>query len=111
MHIEFFKIDVIYILSILTGGFFIVCAIINPKKLILGNLTKSNFKDKKKYIYYKRILFLVIGLLMLAIILLYWLNVVDNWEVSITFLIPVLVIRIGELLISKKFLNKKQNKL
>lgn len=107
MHLDFFRIDIIYILCILTGTFFILCAVVNPRKIIIGNLTESNFIDKQKFIFYTRILVLFIGLIMLTISLLFWLNIVSRKDLGSIFGIPLLIMIIGNSIIAKKYLVRK----
>ena len=107
MHLDFFRIDIIYILCILAGTFFILCAVVNPRKIIIGNLTESNFIDKQKFVFYTRILVLFIGLIMLTISLIFWLNIVSRKDLGYIFGIPLLVTIIGNSIIAKKYLVRK----
>lgn len=110
MNIPFFRIALLNgtcILTILAGIFFVICAIVNSKKLIIDNLTENDFKNKKKYVYYKRILILVIGLIFIAMSLLFWLNIFDKNDLIMMYSISALLMCIGNLFVSKKYLLKK----
>ena len=104
-------LDVSCILTILVGIFLVICAIVNPRKLIIDNLTENDFKDKEKYVYSKRILLLIIGLLFIVNILLFWLNIFSKGDLPLMYSISILIMVIGNSIISKKYLLKKQNKL
>lgn len=106
MNEEILKTVLFYSLGILTGAFLVICGIVNPKKLIIDNLTESNFKNKKKYIYFKRILLLVTGLLFIAITFLFWLNIFDRSYSTFMILISVLIMQAGNLIIFKKYTFK-----
>lgn len=108
MDNEVLRIVLIDSLGILAGFFLVVCAIVNPKKIIIGNLTESNFKDKKKFVYSKRILLLVIGLIYISIILLFWSNIVSKDDLGPMFSMPLLIMMIGTSIISKKYLVRKE---
>ncbi|MCB2357092.1 hypothetical protein [Clostridium estertheticum] len=94
------------IITFLFGIFMFACAICNPKKIIIGKLTESEIKNKEKFIYFNRVLYLFNGLIMVLIGVMLLLNIIDRSYISILYSIPALILVIGTS-ISKKYLVKK----
>lgn len=95
------------IICILFGIFLIVCALLNPRKLIISNLKDSDFKNKKKYIYFTRLLILIIGSLFIGISLSFRLNIISQSDFSLLLAFTSLITVLSNSFISKKYLLKK----
>lgn len=98
-------LTVFNIVIFLLGIFMVACAIGNPKKIIIGKLTESEIKNKEKFIFCNRVIFLLEGLILASFGILMLLNIIDRTYIAMLYSIPVLISVIGTS-ISKKYLNK-----
>ncbi|MBU3146617.1 hypothetical protein [Clostridium sp. CF012] len=98
------------IFTLLFGIFMFACAICNPKKIIIGKLTESEIKNKEKFIYCNRVLYLFNGLIMVSIGALLLLNIIDRSYIGILYSMPMLILAIGTS-ISKKYLVKNHRRI
>ena len=93
------------IITLLFGIFMLACAIVNPKKIIIGKLIESEFKNKEKFINCTRIIYLFDGLLMVSIAALLLLNIINGSDFGILYSILALI-SVTSTSISKKYLVK-----
>lgn len=77
--------------TFLLGIFMVACAIFNPKKIIIGKLSESEIKNKEKFIYCTRLIFLFDGLIMASIGVLLLLNIIDRSYIGILYSILALI--------------------
>jgi len=108
--LKFYILFFLFILTMITGVFLVVCAIFNPTKFIIGKLTEEDFLNKEKYIKSTRYLCLVVGFIVILFSLLWLFKKIDNSDTIISYVLSSLILRFGDSFISKKYLNKKQAK-
>ena len=107
MSLEIFRIALLKsfcALSIVFGLSYIVSALVNPKKFIHKNVKENKLKNESKFILSTRVLFSIIGIIFITTSLLFLLNKINKGDLAILFSITAILIQIGNLIISKKYL-------
>lgn len=105
MSLKLFLLNTISLLSIFIGLFLFIGTIINPNKLLSLNLINDNSTNIKSFIFCKKILFLLLGILLIINGLLFLFNIITPVTFGLLLAIIACITQIGNLIISKIYLN------